>query len=187
MDLSIYKGLSINGIPLKELRANGKLIWSALVKWAKYSCNVIGHYEDTEVNEEYSNSWYDSTITLFDSFEYSSEDGYIGIGSNVFTVDDDLTEAVGKYHVTDERVIEITALSLGNGTSRYFFDYEGTKVRERIYVNDSYSQGSIFYGTVEAKKGDLPEIGNLVVGSAEQGVCVLEIGGTYFYYVLKND
>lgn len=186
MDLSIYKGLSINGIPLKELRANGKLIWSALVKWTKYSCDVTENYKDTEVDEWYRNSWYNSTITLFDSFEYSSENGYIGIGSNVFTVDDDLTEAVGKYHVTDERVIEITSLSLGNSTSRYFFDYEGTKVRERIF-NISYSQGSISYGTVEADEGALPENGTLIGGGVADGCCVLEIDGTYFYYVLQNN
>lgn len=184
MDLSIYKGLSINGIPLKELRANGELIWSALTKWAKYSCEITeAHYEDTEVSDLYINSWYDSSIPLYDSFEFSAEVGYIGIDLTTFGINDDLTEAVGKYHVTDERVVEITSLVKDNS----WFDYEGTKVRERTYFDTTYSKGATSYGTVEAETGALPEDGTLIEGSVADGYCVLEIDGTYFYYVLKND
>lgn len=182
MDLSIFKGLSIDGVPLKELRANGKLIWSALTKWAKYSCEITeAHYEDTEVSDLYFNSWYDSSIPLYDSFEFSSEVGYSGIGLNTFYTTDDLTEAVGKYHVTDERVVEITSLVKDNS----WFDYEGTKVRERTYFDTTYSKGSTSYGTVEAETGALPEDGTLIEGSVADGYCVLEIGGAYYYYVME--
>lgn len=159
-----------------------RLVYSSGVKWEKWSCEIVaGRYEATEPNTQYMNEWLDSSIPLYDSYEISSESGYYGVGLNTFSINDDLTEAIGKYRVTDERVVEIESLT----TNGHYFSYEGIKVGEITYFDPTYSKGTTLVATIEVEEGALPESGTLIEGSAEDGYCVLEIGGTYYYYVIN--
>lgn len=202
MDLSIFKELSIDGVPLKELRANGKLIWSALVKWEKYNCDVDSTrtytYKDVDTND-YGSIGDSLTIEgdhKYASESYSFDESWGWSLRSPFRVIESYSTAVsqtGKYigqHYDGsgcDWIGQITSVD-GNSSS-WTMTVTLVALCELVSIETTYtySQGSTSYGTVEADKGALPENGTLVEGSVADGYCVLEINGTYFYYVLKND
>lgn len=207
MDLSIFKGLSINGVSLKELRANGKLIWSALnmVNWAKYSCEIEeetpAHYEEGNFGSfpEIGHYLPDGlSITAYDSYEFSSEDGYVGIGENTYVTPDGLADMVGKYHIEREIttsvdrfiVYEISSYEIagedgfaGNYSSDTTCCWHGTKVTEceQVDATFNYFRGSEYYGSIEVADGELPCDAEYIIEEYDDH-CIAYIDGTYYYY-----
>lgn len=202
MDLSIYKRLSINGIPLKELRANGKLIWSAMVKWAKYNCIV--NTTTTYVYEEVTPSGKTESLSFYRmhvaaNYYFDKDVGFYASAQTVYTTEAEVNQwlaegrIVGEYIVYSGRVYEILSVDsvVTGATGKMTCTITGKVVAEcestATTTETTYAKGSVSYGTIEAEEGSLPEEGTLIEGSVADGYCVLEINGTYFYYILQND
>lgn len=162
------------------------LVYSSGVTWAKYSCNYTeGNYYEIEASGSDFGSYVGKDIILYDSYDFSESEGYYGIGENNYYFTDDLSSAVGKYWVDEESVGQITAL-VRNTTGSGTMDWEVDIIARCERIKENFTQGSKSYGTIEVDEGALPESGTLVEGSVADGYCVLEIGGTYYYYVLTE-
>lgn len=152
-----------------------RLVYSSGIKWAKYNCEVesgdyylnsdnslIGttHLMKTNIGDE-----------VYGGYEFSPSEGFVGIDPITVESEDD---AIGRYIVEPYEVYLI-------------IDMWHTETADMCgQYNDSYSQGSILYGTLEAEEGELPENGVIVDGSPTDKYCVLEINGAYYYY-LRNE
>ena len=64
----------------------------------------------------------------------------------------------------------------------YAFVGPAVATAEKINIT-TYSKGDTFYEIVSVAKGTLPESGTLIEGSATDSYCIIDIDGTYYYYV----
>lgn len=162
-----------------------RLVYSSGVEWAKYSCNYTeGEYYEIDASGSDFGSYAGHYMTLYDSYEFSSSEGYYGVGATEYYFADDLSSAIGKYLIDEYEVCQITSLvrnTTGSGTMDWEYDFVARCER----VKENFQQGSKSYGTIEAEEGALPEEGTLIEGSVADGYCVLEINGTYYYYVIN--
>ena len=71
----------------------------------------------------------------------------------------------------------------------YYVTYEIVDACEEFTNTtiEGYTKGEISYGEIEAEEGALPEDGTLIMGSVEEGRCVLEVNGEYYYYITRED
>ena len=95
--------------------------------------------------------------------------GYCAIGTHAGTIVsvDSMISSTGNYPT---KIVTLT------------FNVE----RVADFIDESWSVGSTSYGTITASEGELPEEGTLVKGSLEEGYCVLQVGSTYYYYILED-
>ena len=156
--------LTVNGVH--------RLVYSSGIKWAKYNCEVeSGDYSLNSDNSLIGTTHLMKTNIgdeVYGGYEFSRSEGFVGIDPITVESEDD---AIGRYIVEPNKVyliIDMWNTETADMCGRY---------------NDSYSQGSILYGTVEAEEGELPESGVLVDGSATGDYCVLKINDNYYYYV----
>lgn len=158
-------------------------VFAAGHDWAKYNCVVTpAHYEEQGEGGHYWVNYVPTTIDLYNSYNFTTEDGYVGEGKTTYHYTDDLSGTVGAYFVTGDMVVEITSLTKSSGGGRMALD--GEIVASCKWVNDAYSKGSESFGTFFADEGKLPEDGTLLAGSVAEGYYVLEIGGVKYYYEL---
>lgn len=175
-----------------------KLVYSSGVAWEKYSCNVST--ETDETYERVTPSGETKTFTawfLTAYYEYAFHDwgGFGGGLGNANEYIDTVEKAnsvdlVGMYHITTEEaweIISVDEVSESGGKLNLKFTAKLVDQCELISSDtyNVYSKGSTSYGTVEADEGALPESGTLIEGSVADGYCVLEIDGTYYYYIVE--
>lgn len=163
-----------------------KLVFAAGHDWVKYNAVLTpGHYEEKPTSGYYTTYGEVSSVTLYDSYSFSKAHGYQYSGATTFTINSDLSAAVGKYYKlyqgtqAVERVVELIA-NEANKT----IQVKAQAVASCDFIEDAYVKGSTTYGTIFADEGELPEAGTLIKGSVAEGYCVLEIGGVKYYYEL---
>jgi hypothetical protein len=169
-----------------------RLIYSSGVIWEKYNCNLEIHTESlyVETTDGVGNITTDSLKWddfVYGDYSFWEHGGFEGEGSRYQVGSSDGTISdwvIGKYIVYETEVYKITSLDSENGDVTC--EIVAACVEE-VIEETIYSKGSISYGMIEVDEGMLPERGTLVEGSYADGYCVLEIRGTYFYYVLQND
>ena len=153
-----------------------QLIYSSGVIWEKYNCvhESGDYYLDSDNSLIGTTNLMKTNIgdEVYGGYEFSPSEGFVGIDPVIVESEDN---AIGRYIVEPYEVYLIIDM-WNTETADMCGKYE-----------DSYSQGSTSYGTIEVDDGELPESGTLIEGSYADGYCVLEIRGTYFYYVLQND
>lgn len=182
-----------------------RLVYSSGTNWEKYDCEIVqegGYYEEVAPGGSGVGYYTSTTLTLYDSYEFSAEDGYIGIGEGTYSLPADCSSAVGKYMVRKYTHISLKTLystvelidsfssqgdddwpsNAPSGHTRCY-RYTAVALAEDIPVEHSYEQGYVHYGTIEAEEGELPENGELIEGSATDSYCILRIDGEYYYYV----
>ena len=79
-----------------------RLVYSSGTIWEKYNCEIIqegGYYEEVAPWGSGVGFYTSTNMTLYDSYEFSAEDGYTGIGGKTYSLPADCSSAVGKYMV----------------------------------------------------------------------------------------
>lgn len=173
------------------LTKNGvhRLVFSSGSVWKKYSCEetteAVGY---TEVDSTDSVAVGDTSTATYYRVSYSSdyrfdeENGFIGIGGGYATSADEMNSVSG-YLVYDEEVWAITSVELlQESPLRVEITLECVALCVPV-TEDLYVQGPDYYGSFEVEDGELPENGELIDGSATDPYCVLDVDGTYYYYV----
>lgn len=182
-----------------------RLVYSSGTIWEKYNCEIFVEGGDYKEVPAYGggNSYYNTTtITCYDSYDFSTEDGYSGIGEGTYNLPADSSSVIGKYMVSKyrdyardilcssvERIDSFSSQgdddwpsSAPSGYTRCI-KYTRVALSEETPLEYSYEQGYAHYGTIEVEDGELPENGELIEGSAKNSYCVLRIDGEYYYYV----
>lgn len=159
-----------------------RMVYSSGAKWAKYSCETIpAHYvEEEPQGTTGSNATY-GEIHVYTGYTFSETEGYVGTGGAWAMP----SVAVGRYRVSATRVSRF--YDWGTITTD---NYNGYLVRYKevarcTYVPQSYAAGEEYYDTYEVEDGEYPEEGEfeLVAGSTKDSYLVLDVDGTYYYYV----
>jgi hypothetical protein len=169
-----------------------QLIYSSGVIWEKYNCSTIEVPTSyTQVSSSGKWSIGDTQTTIYSSLSYytgyyfSSSDGFVGTG---YDTADSWEELPSSFYLLSNEIVwkMLSCTPIEDWTSasvEVTWECVGLCEAETETV---YEQGSTLYGTIEAEEGALPEDGTLIEGSIEDGYYVLEISGTYFYYVLQE-
>ena len=177
--------------------------YSARSVWNKYSCDYYPeYYEREEINEPETMYNYSYgcgyPINIVTSYYFDSMTGYIQRTTPVTIPEnptlEDIAEAfVGKYYVNSWsnpqyvlRYDSITSFEAPNEYGYGYFRAEGTLIERCTRFPAHYYKGSTSYGNVIVEEDDLPEEGTLVEGSIDEGYCVLQVGSTYYYYILED-
>lgn len=173
------------------LTKNGvhRLVYSSGAVWKKYSCEenteTVGY---TEVNSTDSTAIGDTLTVLYYRVNYSSEyyfdenDGFVGNGGGYVTSADEV-DSISGYMVDSEAVWAITSVELQQESPlRVALKLRCVALCVPV-TEDLYVQGPDYYGSFEVEDGELPENGELIYGSATDPYCVLDVDGTYYYYV----
>lgn len=177
--------------------------YSARSVWNKYSCDYYREYyerEETNEPETMYNHTYGCGFPMNVTREYTFH-SYTGYAVRLSSVTipnpptlEDIAEAfVGTYYVNSwsseqfvYRIDSITSFEAPNANGYGYFRCEGTVIERCWFVPAQYYKGSISYGNVIVEEDDLPEEGTLVEGSIDEGYCVLQVGSTYYYYILED-
>lgn len=164
---------------------NGKhrLSFSVGTSWRKYSCDLTEDFNFTELAVD--GTVYDSGNYLVAARDYtfSASEGYKYATYDTVTADRDIY--VGYHHIEtyEEDGVMVSRVWCLNAWSNGSFTMELVG-EAHSDINYLYAQGSTFYGSVSAEEGQVPDEGALVAGSYDEGWCVEEINGTYYYYIL---
>lgn len=198
---SLYVG--VNGVARKikqgYVGVNGiaRSTFPSFVTWRKYDCNVItssSYYREVEPSSDYGGYYAQdgSQIPAYDDYEFSSEDGYTGVGETTYIMPYALSNIIGHYSVdrTNVRLFDSYIeegdpdwpLDSPYGYTYYFYMMPVAECERVDGDEDSYEQGDTYYGTIEADEGELPEDGELVDGDVDGFYCVLYFPGDGYYY-----
>lgn len=166
--------------------------FSSGVSWGKYSCAKYGGYYSDEVSYSNTSQLTFGTFGSFGSYSgyyFDEYDGYVGTDYVDISCQsiDEAQALVGTYYEVYSPFLR-RIVSVENVWYEYPFT-QVTVIYEEIwntYIEPEYSKGSTSYGTITAPEGELPEEGTLIEGSVNEGYCVLQIGSTYYYYVLEG-
>ena len=169
--------------------------FSSGASWGKYSCNVSSGYY-TEYQESDIEIWescnLNSPTKVYTSYTFSWDGGIELIGETTVTFTSSTTlktvqrQLEGKYIGGWLRLSYIKSVLQVQARETDFIVYG---IYDSIYADwtpPEYNKGNTLYDSLTAPEGELPEDGTLIEGSYEEGYCVLEIGGTYYYYVLED-
>lgn len=189
---------TINGVYRKMKKAfvtrDGvyRQCFSSDVKWHKYDAVWIEPYYQETLPFGGMRFFLAgaTTVSLYENYEFSAEEGYMG--TNGFDYNG-TNEIVGLYYIdgnTDVYQLDEVCSSTDSdwpidapvGTE-YMLNM--TQVASCYQISESYECGEEFYGEIIAEDGDLPEDGTLIEGAIEDGYCVLDIDGTYYYYAMQ--
>lgn len=169
-----------------------QLIYSSGIIWEKYNCYTVEvPISYTQVSSSGRWSIGDtqtarySSLSYYTGYYFSSSDGFVGTGYNRA---DSWEEVPSSFYMLSNEIVwkMLSCTPIEDGGSAFVevtWKCVGLCEAETETV---YKQGSTSYGTIEVEDGELPESGTLIKGSYADGYCVLEIRGTYFYYVLQN-
>lgn len=161
------------------------------IRWEKWSCNTFytgGYYRKDSYYLDLTKSTAfipkDRTHSVFADYEWGGRDeGWIGTGQHALTFDE--APNSNYYVVTGIYVFPAEELAIfGTGA----WGVKGRCVASAEYVDEDefYTKGSTDYGTVVAKRGELPESGTLIEGSATGEYCIIDVNGTKYYYTRLN-
>lgn len=182
--------LTVNGVH--------RLVYSSGTTWHKYNCeiqyDVAYHYERSTESDKligttntrrlhYSN-------TLCREYGFSDRLGFVQVGQafHFASIESVGNAAIGAYILNTpteaQKIISIDSFE-GN---YYYVTYEIVDACEIFgtVTVAGYTKGSTSYGKIEVEEGTSPEAGTLIRGSVEEGRCVLEIDGTYYYYLIND-
>jgi hypothetical protein len=174
------------------------------VSWGKYACDYYPeYYEREEINEPYPMGNHSfsvgSPMNLITSYSFHGSIGYL-VRTTTVTIPtpptlENLNNAFsGKFYYdgwSNPNVQEIyrydtvTSFYL-YGDDNGYFACTGTLVERCTRFPAQYFKRDEFYGVIIAESGELPEEGTLVEGSFDEGYCVLQVGSTYYYYILED-
>lgn len=157
------------------------------IPWRKWSCNYSAASDPWYVEGESSgvyqvgytatSNWGGSTWYGYEDYEFSGDEGFIGIGGGTVPIED-----MPNYYMVDTTRVTIVTNMERVDSDTYEVTWEVIAVCQGYYYPASYDKGSTDYGIVYAPEGDLPEEGTLVKGSTADNYCVVEVDGTYYYY-----
>lgn len=172
-----------------------RLCYQLGIEWIKFSCNVTTDTHYTETNESATQSVGDSiggeskhglpngTVTVYTDYAFDSDRGYYGIDQVTVAAED----IAGYYRVVNTQVICYTGSSYVEDPDfgsygGYWYLYGYIDALATGGTSYYYSKGSTNYGTVYVEEGAIPDGGTRVSGSEAVGYCVVNVGGTYYYY-----
>lgn len=192
-DIAAYiteKGVEVpEGTALDGFRALlDAIVIESGVKWEKFDCVVETTTAWTRDTNGSDVRTYLSLSTanemIWNKRYFDSSRGLYGLGQTGIDFSDP-TSFVGKYYVTKDGTMsgEIAACtSVGGSATVYGVNL--TSVHNATAEElTTFSQGTTSYGIATITEGELPEEGTLIEGSADGDYCVLDVGGTYYYYV----
>ena len=176
-----------------------RLVYSSGITWNKYNCeiqyNVITHYERTDKSNKLIGTTgtmgIHYSVTLMRDYGFSDYMGFYQVGmafhfSNIESVG---STPIGAYvdsgYPEVRKIISIDRI-VGD---IYYVTYEIVDACEEIRNTtiEGYTKGTTSYGEVVAEEGAFPEDGTLIMGSVEDGRCVLNVNGEYYYYVTSEN
>lgn len=173
------------------LTKNGvhRLVFSSGSFWNKYNCaestKEVGYTEVDSIGEAFVGETYAVTfyrVPYSSDYYFDENNGFMGVGGG-YVASADGVDSIGGYMVFEEEVCEITSVQL---LSSVPFTVELTLTRVALcapVTEDILVKGDTHYGSFEVEEGELPESGKLIEGSATDSYCILDVGGTYYYYV----
>lgn len=192
-DIAAYiteKGVEVpEGTALDGFRALlDAIVIESGVKWEKFDC-VVGTTtawtRDTNGSDLRAYLSFSAANTMvWNNRYFDSKRGLYG--SDQTGIDfSDITSFVGRYYVTTDGTmsgkIDTCAFVAG---STAVCGVNLTSVHNATAEElTTFYQGTTSYGIVTITEGELPEEGTLIEGSADGDYCVLDVGGTYYYYV----
>lgn len=159
------------------------MVYSSGTKWAKYDCETIpAHYVEEEPQDSLTSTTTQNTFYVYTGYTFSETEGYVGTGGYQTSPS---SVSYGDYRVSATRVWRY--YDKGTVTTDTFNGYlvRFKEVARSTYVPQSYTAGEEYYGTYEVEDGEYPEEGEfeLVAGSTKDSYLVLDVDGTYYYYV----
>lgn len=192
-DIAAYiteKGVEVpEGTALDGFRALLDLIAiESGVKWEKFDCVVETTTTWTrDTNGSDVRTYFNISIAnemIWNARYFDSNRGLYG--SDQAGIDfSDITSFVGKYYVKTDGTMsgKIDTCSMVAGSTTVC-GVNLTSVHNATAEElTTFSQGTTSYGIATIAEGELPEEGTLIEGSADGDYCVLDVGGTYYYYV----
>lgn len=213
----IYDG--VNGIARLVTKAYegvdgvAREYYSSASVWSKYNCTeVIGHYEEIPVPDNPEAERQGVIFRIGGDYNYPAPSevrflesaGFYSNGEPLHfdTIPETVEQANsifnGRYYiksateVCEVEVIEISYSDKSSGECVLLLEF--TPVRQAEYVSPTYEKGD-YISQVETPTDTIPQDGNIVIGSFEEGYCVLSVITTdpdgdaqtvYYYYVLEE-
>lgn len=155
---------------------------------ADFKGDAYGSQGSTLLNSFITWSPYQKTVTfknVYDTYTFSESEGFKGQGdckTYVCDTESEIQAVANKiFVVSPVYIFKIDLIS---------YSYYGATLELDVYkrecnVTYEYAEDSA-YEVVTAEEGNLPEEGELVKGSVDEGYCVLQIDSTYYYYILEG-
>lgn len=170
-----------------------RMVYSSGAKWHKSNCVVtdeVSSYEETDfingVGIGDKEVWESSYLSYTDGYTFSSRDGFKSLGSSGYAETAEELSSASGYIVENEVVYSIVSVSVltvdNDGYCTAKVEVEVVALCEPLTYT-VYNLGGEYYGVLEVEDGELPENGELIEGSATDPYCVLDVDGTYYYYV----
>ena len=150
------------------------------VKWIKYnttSKTVTTYKEETIYTPEFVYQTRISTeyFNCSTGYTFSEDGGFRSTGYKQC-----LGSSMEGYYVGSTTVHE---WSPRIGTNGEYSEYNIKLVAKATQTKKTtYYKGDISYGSIYADKGEFPEEGSLIEGSATGKYCIVKVGGTVYYY-----
>ena len=176
--------------------------------WTKYNAVSSGteyYIVEREVGENNSSvlglSASSSKMTLYENFSFNTETGNFYPSGNSkqfsypsYSYDANYQYLMGNFTINTETyendyftMYKLLPTFKFEYTSNFMFSGPAYVGYNYIYYTRTtktiYSKGTTSYGTISAETGTLPETGTLYSGSASDDYCIIEVDGTYYYYV----
>lgn len=158
--------------------------------WEKYNAIFTSAHYVARLTPPGGKAWQSMRgvpgITFYRSYTFSKYGGYALTNPVTFYPEDNVTESdvLGLYMsgYKWESVYAVTQceISVVSGVLAMFVT--GEQAAYADYYPDTYSKGATLYGRFEVAEGALPESGTLLAGSTSADYCVLNVGGTAYYY-----
>lgn len=170
-----------------------RTVYSSGVRWAKYSCDAFDEvYEYQETDHIGGSSvgdiekWGTSYLNYCTEYTFDKSVGFCSAGNYHYAdTAADLASASG-YIVTSDTVFRIVTVSVisedPGGPCLVDVEAEIVALCDTLTYT-AYRKGSENFGIIEAEDSELPENGELVEGSPNDSYCILDVDGTYYYYV----
>lgn len=158
-----------------------RMVYSSGAKWAKYSCETIpAHYVEEEPQGTLYSQTASNSIYVYRGYTFSETEGYVGTGGYRTPPS---SVSYGDYQVSATQVWRF--YDRGTVTTDTFNGYlvRFKEVARCTSVPLTYAAGEEYHGTYEVEDGEYPEEGFFVAGSIKDSYLVLDVDGTYYYYV----
>lgn len=160
------------------------------IPWNKYSCNVTNGYVQITPSGKtgtfsYTGKTADKPSSLYEDYTFTTENGYKGGTActktySYISISRPTLYRVSSTYVQSAVFSKRETLDNSTGRSRFTFNYTETAKAERTVI--SATKGSTSYGTVSVPEGEVPDGGTLYEGSVTGDYCIVNVGGTYYYY-----
>lgn len=173
-----------------------RFVYSSGTTWHKYNCeiqyDVDARYERSNESEKLVGTTNTCRLhysdTLFRDYTLNNYLGFVQVGMafRFASIESVGSTPIGAYIINSDYTEAQKIISIDSFEEEYYYvTYEIVDACENFSTTTiaGYTKGPTSYGKVEAEEGTLPEAGTLISGSVEEGHCVLDIEGTYYYYI----